>query len=98
MSTSPFLLGVGTVVHMRGCTRRYVVIHAEAFGEVRCLSMVALSGSVKGCYPTGVSEHEVEHDGDQTLAFSGAAAGMLRRKYEDARRSPFEPQASPTLL
>ena len=55
--------------------------------------MIALSGSVKGCYPTAVSEHEVERDGDQTVAFTGVAAGMLRRKYDDARRSPMGPQA-----
>jgi hypothetical protein len=79
-------IGVGTVVHVRGRARRYVVVHVETFGEARRLSMIALSGSVRGCYPTAVSLEDVEPNADQTVAFTGAAAETLRRKYQETRR------------
>ena len=80
-------LGLDSVVHFRGRTRRYVIVRAKPLGEVLRFTMIALSGAVKGCHPIGVSLEEVERDADQTVSFSGAAATALRRKYEEARPS-----------
>ncbi len=85
-AAAPAPLGLGSVVHFRGRTRRYVVVGAETLGEAPRFSMVALSGALKGCYPTAVPVEEIERDGDQTVAFTGAAAATLRRKYDEARR------------
>jgi Fe-S cluster biogenesis protein NfuA len=41
---------------------------------------IALSGAVKGCYPSAVAAEEVERDVDQAVALTGAAAVTLRRK------------------
>ncbi len=78
-------LNLDNVVHLRGRTRRYVIVRVETIGETRVFSMIALSGAVKGCYPSAVPAEEVERDADQTVAFTGAAAAARRRKYEAAR-------------
>jgi hypothetical protein len=90
-------VGTGTVVHMHGRARRYVVVRIETFGDTRRLGMIALSGSLRGCFPTSVSPNDVEHDPDQTVAFTGAAAITLRRKYDEVRRSQIDaPQMTST--
>jgi hypothetical protein len=102
---APTSIEVGAVVHFSGRVRRFVVVRVETFDSQPCLSMVALSGALAGSYPTVVPLAEVERDADQTVAFSGAAAGALRRKYEQARRgglqlcleaSHAEPSSTPT--
>ena len=79
-------VSVGTVVHMRRRARRYVVVRIETVGGTRRLGMIALSGSLRGCYPTSVLPNDVERDPDQTVAFTGAAALTLQRRYDDVRR------------
>jgi hypothetical protein len=84
----PPRLDLDTVVHLRGRTRRYVIVRVETIGETRVFSMVALSGAAKGCYPSAVPADELERDADQTVAFKGAAAAALQRKYEAACSTP----------
>jgi hypothetical protein len=82
----PSVIGVGTVVHFCGRSRRFVVVAVEVVGEEPRLSMVALSGAVRGCYPTAVPVADVERDSDQAVAFTGAAATTLHRKFDEAMR------------
>jgi hypothetical protein len=82
----PSVIGVGTVLHFLERTRRYVVVRVEVIGEETRVSMVALSGAVRGSYPTAVPVADIERDSDQTVAFTGAAATTLHRKYDEAMR------------
>jgi hypothetical protein len=84
-------IGAGAVVRfsVRGARRRYVVLRVDAYGtpEVgyrEALTVLALSGSQKGCYGSSVEPGEVVLDEDQAVAFTGAEAPWLMRRYQEA--------------
>jgi hypothetical protein len=59
--------------------RRYVVSGADEHGH---LSLVALSGFVKGSGLHGVEEDRLTLDKDQTVAFTGGNGELFRARYE----------------
>jgi hypothetical protein len=72
----------GDVVRLKGKKRRYVVGSVNTYRpDYQDMRLYALSGAQAGCGPSGLSDKDVDKDGDQGLAFSGKMAAWLKGKF-----------------
>jgi len=78
---------VGSVVNIQGGRRRYVVTCCHSVGGRATYNAVALTGGERGSNPTAMRAEDLALANDQTVSFSGAAVGQLRRRYRNATNS-----------